>query len=181
LRRCVQAIAREMRGIVAVVGWPQAAGAVVYNAASVLRDGEIAQTYRKRELPNYAVFDERRYFDVDPDGEPCVFEVEGARVGLVICEDLWFPEPLSRTVDAGAQLVLVPNASPFERDKHAQRDAPARGARRRIRRGAGVPQRGRWAGCGGVRWRFGDRRRRRQRACGRARVRGSPGCRGLRS
>src|SRR6478736_8641992 len=118
----VARIAQAATGIVAVVGWPQAVGAVVYNAASVLRDGAIEQTYRKRELPNYAVFDERRYFDVDPDGEACVFEVDGARVGLVICEDLWFPEPLSRTVEAGAQLVLVPNASPFERDKHAQRD-----------------------------------------------------------
>ncbi|HEY0660324.1 MAG TPA: NAD+ synthase [Lysobacter sp.] len=116
-------IAESTRGIVAVVGWPQSAGAVVYNAASVLRDGRIAHTYRKRELPNYAVFDERRYFDVDPDREDCVFEVDGVRVGLVICEDLWFPEPLAGTVAAGAELVLVPNASPFERDKHAQRDA----------------------------------------------------------
>ena len=119
----VQRIAQAATGIVAVVGWPQAVGAIVYNAASVLRDGAVAQTYRKRELPNYAVFDERRYFDVDPDGEPCVFELDGTRVGVVICEDLWFPEPLARTVEAGAQLVLVPNASPFERDKHAQRDA----------------------------------------------------------
>jgi NAD+ synthetase len=118
----IRRIAQGVQGIVAVVGWPQAAGAVVYNAASVLRDGAVAQTYRKRELPNYAVFDERRYFDVDPDGEPCVFEVDGTRVGLVICEDLWFPEPLARTTAEGAQLVLVPNASPFERDKHAQRD-----------------------------------------------------------
>ena len=116
-------------GIVAVVGWPQSAGSVVYNAASVLRDGAIETTYRKRELPNYAVFDERRYFDVDPDGGACVFEVNGSmsdesvRVGLVICEDLWFAEPLAETARAGAQLVLAPNASPFERDKHAQRDA----------------------------------------------------------
>jgi NAD+ synthase (glutamine-hydrolysing) len=118
----LQRIARDVRGIVAVVGWPQAAGSIVYNAASVLRDGCVAHTYRKRELPNYAVFDERRYFDVDPDGEPCVFDVGGVRVGVVICEDLWFPEPLALTADEGAQLVLVPNASPFERDKHAQRD-----------------------------------------------------------
>jgi len=119
----LQRIAAATHGIVAVVGWPQAAGAVVYNAASVLRDGRVEATYRKRELPNYAVFDERRYFDVDPDGGPCVFEVDGVRVGLVICEDLWFPEPLAQAAAAGAQLVLVPNASPFERDKHAQRDA----------------------------------------------------------
>jgi NAD+ synthase (glutamine-hydrolysing) len=119
----LQGIAAATRGVVAVVGWPQAAGAVVYNAASVLRDGAVAATYRKRELPNYAVFDERRYFDVDPDRDTCVFEVGGVPVGLVICEDLWFSEPLAQTVRAGAQLVLVPNASPFERDKHAQRDA----------------------------------------------------------
>jgi NAD+ synthase (glutamine-hydrolysing) len=132
LRDCevaLQGIAAGVAGIVAVVGWPQSAGAVTYNAASVLRDGAIAATYRKRELPNYAVFDERRYFDVDPDDESCVFDVAGrasnesVRVGLVICEDLWFAEPLAKTVAAGAQLVLVPNASPFERDKHAQRDA----------------------------------------------------------
>ena len=119
----LQRIATTTHGIVAVVGWPQSAGSVVYNAASVLRDGAIEATYRKRELPNYAVFDERRYFDVDPDGGACVFEVKGVDVGLVICEDLWFAEPLAETAQAGAQLVLVPNASPFERDKHAQRDA----------------------------------------------------------
>ncbi len=126
LYECEQAmtrIAAACRGITAVVGWPQAAGAVVYNAASVLRDGLVEQTYRKRELPNYAVFDERRYFDVDPDGGSCVFEVNGVPVGLLICEDLWFAEPLADTVRAGAQLVVVPNASPYERGKHAQRDA----------------------------------------------------------
>ncbi|WP_395684316.1 NAD+ synthase [Dokdonella sp.] len=116
-------IASGVRGIVAIVGWPQAAGAVVYNAASVLRDGTVAATYRKRELPNYAVFDERRYFDVDPDRDDCVFEIDGVRVGLIICEDVWFAEPLASTLAAGAELVLVPNASPFERDKHGQRDA----------------------------------------------------------
>ncbi len=126
LRDCELAIARiaaETTGIVAVVGWPQSAGAVVYNAASVLRDGKVEATYRKRELPNYAVFDERRYFDVDPDGGNCVFELNGVQVGVVICEDLWYPEPLAGTVAAGAELVLVPNASPYERGKHAQRDA----------------------------------------------------------
>ncbi|MBS0199720.1 MAG: NAD+ synthase [Proteobacteria bacterium] len=126
LRDCELAlneVARSVEGIVAIVGWPQSAGAVVYNAASVLRDGRVERTYRKRELPNYAVFDERRYFDVDPDRDDCVFTIKGVQVGLVICEDLWFPEPIASTVKAGAQLVLVPNASPFERDKAAQRDA----------------------------------------------------------
>ncbi len=121
--RALQRVAAATHGIVAVVGWPQSAGAVVYNAASVLRDGAVADTYRKRELPNYAVFDERRYFGVDPDGGPCVFDVAGVPVGLVICEDLWFPEPMADTARAGAELVVVPNASPYERGKHAQRDA----------------------------------------------------------
>ncbi|WP_372018696.1 NAD+ synthase [Pseudoxanthomonas sp. 10H] len=119
----LQDVAKAATGIVAVVGWPESAGSVLYNAASVLRDGRVEQTCRKRELPNYAVFDERRYFEVDPDGGPCVFEVGGVPVGVLVCEDLWFAEPLADTVRAGAQLVLVPNASPFERGKHAQRDA----------------------------------------------------------
>ncbi|WP_433852251.1 NAD+ synthase [Stenotrophomonas nitritireducens] len=126
LRDCEQAVARiaaQVQGIVAVVGWPQSTGAVVYNAASVLRDGAVAATYRKRELPNYAVFDERRYFDIDPDGGNCVFEVGGVKLGLLVCEDLWFAEPLAATVAEGAELVLVANASPYERGKHAQRDA----------------------------------------------------------
>jgi NH3-dependent NAD+ synthetase/predicted amidohydrolase len=126
LAECAQALQRlaaQTQGITAVVGWPEAAGAIVYNAASVLRDGRGVATCRKRELPNYAVFDERRYFEVDPDAGACVVEVAGVQVGLVICEDLWFAEPAAATARAGAQLLLVPNASPFERDKHAQRDA----------------------------------------------------------
>ena len=116
-------VAEAARGIVAIVGWPESAGSVLYNSASVLRDGRVERTYRKRELPNYNVFDERRYFHVDPDGGSCVFEVKGVPVGLLVCEDLWFAEPIADTVAQGAQLVLVPNASPFERGKHAQRDA----------------------------------------------------------
>ncbi|HEY2345300.1 MAG TPA: NAD+ synthase [Xanthomonadaceae bacterium] len=124
LAACEAALARiaaSTHGIVAVVGHPEAAGAIVFNAASVIRDGRIEATYRKRELPNYAVFDERRYFA--PGEEACAFELEGVMIGVVICEDLWFAEPLAATVAAGAQLVLAPNASPFERDKAAQRDA----------------------------------------------------------
>jgi len=126
LQDCSQAlerIAAACTGITAVVGWPQAHGSVVYNAASVLRGGVVEATCRKRELPNYAVFDERRYFDVDPDNPECVFEVNGVAIGVLICEDLWFSEPIAATVRAGAQLVLVPNASPYERGKHAARDA----------------------------------------------------------
>src|SRR5690554_2593580 len=126
LRDCEQAvrdIASRVTGIVAVDGWPESAGSMLYNSASVMRDGRVEATYRKRELPNYNVFDERRYFHVDPDGGALVFEVKGVPVGVVVCEDLWFAEPLADAVAAGAQLVLVPNASPFEHGKHARRDA----------------------------------------------------------
>ena len=97
LAQCQQAmetLAMQVQGIVAVVGWPQAAGPAVFNAASVLRDGAIEQTYHKRELPNYAVFDERRYFSSDTD--LCVFDVNGTSLGLLSCEDLWFAEPLAQ-------------------------------------------------------------------------------------
>ncbi|HMM66271.1 MAG TPA: NAD+ synthase [Dokdonella sp.] len=125
LAECEAALARlasGVTGIVAMVGWPQSAGSIVYNAVSVLRDGAIQATYRKRELPNYAVFDERRYFEVDPDGGSCVVEIKGVKVGIVICEDLWFAEPLADTVKHGAELVVVPNASPFDHGKLARRD-----------------------------------------------------------
>ena len=138
LRDChlaMERIAAAAVGITAIVGWPEPAGPVVYNAASILRDGKVQWTYRKRELPNYAVFDERRYFVVDPNGGDCVFELNGIRLGLLICEDMWFAEPLHTTVEAGAELILSINASPFERDKHARRDALLEDATRRF----GVP------------------------------------------
>ncbi|MCE7031156.1 NAD+ synthase [Lysobacter sp. GX 14042] len=125
LRDCHQAmerIASAATGITAIVGWPESMGSVVYNSASLLRDGRIEHTYRKRELPNYAVFDERRYFELDPDGGDCVFELNGIQVGLLVCEDLWFREPLASTIAAGAELVVSIHASPFERDKRGRRD-----------------------------------------------------------
>ena len=85
----IRRIAATTRAIVAVVGWPEAVGAVAYNATSVFRDAAVVATCRKRDLPNYAVFDERRYFAIDPDGGACVFDVKGVPVGLLICQDLW--------------------------------------------------------------------------------------------
>jgi NAD+ synthase (glutamine-hydrolysing) len=114
-------IAAACRGITAVVGHPQSAGSVVYNAASVLRGGRIETTYRKRVLPNHAVFDERRYFFRGDSA--CVFEQGGVRIGVAICEDLWHAAPLADTAAAGAELVLVANASPYEADKPGERDA----------------------------------------------------------
>jgi NAD+ synthase (glutamine-hydrolysing) len=90
-----------------------------HNAATVLSQGRRMQRYVKRELPNYQVFDERRYFA--PGQADCVFEVMGVRVGLLICEDAWFDEPVESTRRAGAQLLAVINASPFHIGKGQER------------------------------------------------------------
>ncbi len=96
-----------------------------YNAASVLNGGRVLATYCKRELPNYQVFDERRYFASGRDtGQGAVvFEVEGLRFGLTICEDAWFEEPARTAKAAGAQVLCVINASPFHLGKIAEREA----------------------------------------------------------
>ena len=96
-----------------------------FNAASVLSGGRLLGTYCKRELPNYQVFDERRYFASGRDhGQgPLVVDVAGLRIGLLICEDAWFEEPAQAAVAAGAELLCVLNASPFHLDKADEREA----------------------------------------------------------
>ena len=95
-----------------------------FNAASVLTGGRIVGTYCKRELPNYQVFDERRYFASgrDADQGPLVLEIDGVMVGVLICEDAWFDEPAQAAKAAGAQLLAVINASPFHLDKAGERE-----------------------------------------------------------
>ena len=99
------------------------------NAASVVCDGQITHTYAKRELPNYQVFDERRYFA--PGNTPCVFDVPGhdgqlVKVGLLICEDAWFHAPAADAKAAGAELLAVINASPFHVGKGGERETTMR-------------------------------------------------------
>jgi NAD+ synthase (glutamine-hydrolysing) len=91
-----------------------------FNMASVLCEGKVVASYAKRELPNYQVFDERRYFK--PGHEPCVFALEGVKVGLLICEDAWFEQPANDAQAAGAQLLVVMNASPFHKGKSGERE-----------------------------------------------------------
>lgn len=129
----VKTVAREtagLKGLVILLGHPQAlapdapAFSPCHNAASVLREGRVEQTYAKRELPNYQVFDERRYFVAG--SAPCVFEVDGVRVGVLVCEDAWFAAPARDAAAAGAQLLAVINASPFHLGKSAEREATMR-------------------------------------------------------
>jgi NAD+ synthase (glutamine-hydrolysing) len=119
---CAQALddlARKISGIAVVVGHPHEQDEKHYNAASLLRDGMVTATYLKHELPNYSVFDEKRYFDHGT--EPCVFEIEGIRFALNICADIWERETAHRARAAGAQVLLVLNASPYAIDKQESR------------------------------------------------------------
>ena len=111
----VGVIAAQTRGIVVVLGHPYAENGRCFNGASVLRDGAVAATYRKLRLPNYQVFDEERYFE--PGDEASTFVVNGVSCGINICADVWEPEPVELVRQAGAQLLLTLNASPYHIDK----------------------------------------------------------------
>jgi len=102
-----------------VVGHPLAREGQRYNAASVLQGGMILGTYCKHDLPNYDVFDEQRYFT--PDNRPFVFDLNGTQFGINVCEDCWFHYAPECARAAGAQVLLVPNGSPFHLGKQAQR------------------------------------------------------------
>jgi NAD+ synthase (glutamine-hydrolysing) len=122
ISQCEQAL-RELtghiKGIYCLVGHPQLRGEDLYNASSLIFDGKILATYAKFHLPNYGVFDEKRYFKASD--EPCVVNIKGVPTGIIICEDVWSEGPMQKAVTAGARIILVPNASPFEADKHEQR------------------------------------------------------------
>ncbi len=138
--QALRGIARELmssEGLHVLVGHPHQFGdrgdvrtkstsqPLRFNAALVLAGGRIVGTYCKRELPNYQVFDERRYFASGRDAglKPLVFEAGGTRVGVLICEDAWFDEPGAAAKAAGAQVLAVLNASPFHLDKAGEREA----------------------------------------------------------
>ena len=102
-----------------IVGYPRRVDSVLYNAAGVINQGSLIGEYYKWCLPNYQVFDEKRYFE--PGTEPCVVAIHGVQVGLSICEDIWAPEPALAAKTAGAELILNLNASPFHRCKQNER------------------------------------------------------------
>lgn len=112
---------KKINSIAVLVGHP--AGEVseeLYNAASLIADGECLATYYKQYLPNYSVFDEKRYF---VEGvEPCVVEYKNIKFGITICEDIWFTAPAAQAVDAGAEIILNLNASPFRQGKWQLRE-----------------------------------------------------------
>ncbi|MGH7576007.1 MAG: NAD(+) synthase [Longimicrobiales bacterium] len=118
-REAIRELCRRTEGLTAVVGFVDR-GLDLYNAAAILHNGEWVGTYRKQRLPNYGVFDELRYFQ--PGAGEQIFLVAGAWVGVSICEDIWLPGgPAGRMSQAGADVVVNINASPFHRAKWAAR------------------------------------------------------------
>jgi len=117
----LEIIKKSISSIDAVIGYPQQATGGLYNAAAVIRDGEIIATYHKQHLPNYSVFDEKRYFTAGDTAS--LFEVKGHTIGITICEDIWSPGPVNQAASAGAELILNLNASPFHINRGQQREA----------------------------------------------------------
>jgi NAD+ synthase (glutamine-hydrolysing) len=116
----VEHLCREVNGITAIIGYPLRQGEALYNVAGVICDGGVAAVYRKQRLPNYSVFDEKRYFTAG-DGA-CVVNIRGIPVGITICEDIWDPAPARQAVTAGAHLLVNINASPFHAGKRDERE-----------------------------------------------------------
>ncbi|MGN6588364.1 MAG: NAD+ synthase [Solirubrobacterales bacterium] len=125
-QRAVEELARETTGITALVGFAEPVAdhddpRHAHNSTAVLADGAVQVVYRKNRLPNYAVFDEQRYFV--PGAEPMQIEVGGLDVGLTICEDVWLPGgPAQAEAEAGARLIANPSGSPYHRGKGRERE-----------------------------------------------------------
>jgi NAD+ synthase (glutamine-hydrolysing) len=121
VERAVEHIRATCRGITLVLGYPLSAVGGLFNVAGVLRDGEVIGEYAKQHLPNYGVFDEKRYFQAG--AAPLVLDHLGLKIGLSVCEDIWQEGPTQQAVDAGAQILFNINASPFHAGKRALREA----------------------------------------------------------
>ncbi|MEZ5512419.1 MAG: NAD+ synthase [Steroidobacteraceae bacterium] len=123
-QRQVQATLEQVRagtnGCAALVGYPEYSDPLIFNSASVIAAGQIVATHRKASLPNYKVFDEKRYFK--RGNHATVAELKGFRIGILICEDVWDPDPGQLAIDEGAELLIVINASPYEWRKQANRE-----------------------------------------------------------
>lgn len=113
-------VRNEISGITTLVGYPEYVEPTIYNACAAFRDGNVLLNYRKRELPNYRVFDEKRYFE--PGSETGLIELKGIRIATLICEDIWEPGPALAAKAAGAQLIVVINGSPYSLNYQQKRE-----------------------------------------------------------
>ncbi|WP_111639282.1 NAD+ synthase [Marinomonas shanghaiensis] len=111
----------EIRDIHVVVGYPRRIDGELFNCAGVIYQGQLLVEYAKQELPNFLVFDDKRYFS--EGREAGLVDIKGVKVGLSICEDIWHPEPIAQAKAAGAELILNLNASPYHIEKMGEREA----------------------------------------------------------
>ena len=122
--RALEELRRDRQGIAMLVGYPEYVGTEIYNSAAVFRDGQCLARHRKWVLPNYRVFDEKRYFRAG--NEATTLDLGGYRLGVLVCEDVWEPAPARACAAAGAEALLVLNASPYEIHKQRERELIAR-------------------------------------------------------
>ena len=118
-RKVLDAVISQVHGITAVIGCPIQENSSLYNSAVVIKDGVQIGRYDKQNLPNYSVFDEKRYFIAGDS--PCIVETAAGNIGISICEDIWQDGPVKQAVQAGADLILNLNASPYHMDKRDER------------------------------------------------------------
>jgi NAD+ synthase (glutamine-hydrolysing) len=116
----LNSIKEEVAGISALIGFPDYSDDSIYNACAVFRDKEEIIKYRKEALPNYSVFDEKRYFTSDE--QPSVFELKGKKIGINICEDIWHKSAAMKAKESGAEIIIVINGSPYEKDGQIKRE-----------------------------------------------------------
>ncbi|MFT2109693.1 NAD+ synthase [Marinomonas sp. 2405UD68-3] len=120
IEQALHTILEEVYDIYVVVGYPRRINGELFNSACVIYNGHLLGEYAKQKLPNFKVFDDKRYFTEGRD--PLVVDIDGVKVGLSICEDIWHPEPIAQAKAAGAELVLNLNASPFHIEKMGERE-----------------------------------------------------------
>lgn len=121
IERALQEIQAANLDVALVIGYPRIQAGKLYNMAGVIQRGKLIAEYAKQCLPNYQVFDEKRYFAAGD--QPCVFDLNGVPTALSVCEDIWFPEPMAQAAAAGARLMLNLNASPYHQGKQQEREA----------------------------------------------------------
>jgi NAD+ synthase (glutamine-hydrolysing) len=122
--RSLETLCAARPGLDLVVGYPEYDGQDIYNSAALVRDGRVYARHRKQCLPNYKVFDEKRYFRAG--SAPALVDLKGIRAALLICEDIWEHEPAMQARAAGAQVLIVINASPYDTRKQSERELVAR-------------------------------------------------------
>ncbi len=117
--KCLTRITTSLKSETIILGYPELIGDKVFNSAGVIGKTKWVTSYQKQELPNYAVFDEKRYFSSGT--KPTVFRLGDLNIGLSVCEDIWIPDQAKKCADAGANIICNINASPFHRGKHSER------------------------------------------------------------